>query len=90
MRSYDEYNIFSAGQTTALALSWTRWYLLATNKDAEAKPMRNWIVLGGRLPAGDLPQLLHEMTSGETMRLYPPVFDRSQRRCCEMRLSSAA
>ncbi len=69
--------LFLAGhETTALALSWT-WYLLATNKDVEAKFHDELDrVLGGRLPAlSDLQQLRYtEMIAKETMRLYPPAF----------------
>jgi cytochrome P450 len=69
--------LFLAGhETTALALSWT-WFLLATNKDVEAKFHAELdSVLGGRLPAlSDLQQLRYtEMIAKETMRLYPPAF----------------
>jgi len=69
--------LFLAGhETTALALSWT-WFLLASNKDVEAKFHAELdSVLGGRLPAlSDLQQLRYtEMIAKETMRLYPPAF----------------
>jgi cytochrome P450 len=69
--------LFLAGhETTALALSWT-WFLLATNKNVEAKFHAELdSVLNGRLPAlSDLPQLRYtEMIAKETMRLYPPAF----------------
>jgi len=69
--------LFLAGhETTALALSWT-WYLLATNKDVEAKFHEELDrVLDGRLPElSDLPHLRYsEMIAKETMRLYPPAF----------------
>jgi cytochrome P450 len=69
--------LFLAGhETTALALSWT-WFLLATNKDVEAKFHAELDgVLDGRLPAlSDLQQLRYtEMIAKETMRLYPPAF----------------
>jgi cytochrome P450 len=69
--------LFLAGhETTALALSWT-WYLLTTNKEAEAK-FHNEIdqVLAGRLPrVSDLQELRYtEMIAKETLRLYPPAF----------------
>ena len=69
--------IFLAGhETTALALSWS-WFLLATNKEVEAK-FHDEIdrVLAGRLPrVSDLPNLPYtEMIAKETMRLYPPAF----------------
>jgi len=69
--------LFLAGhETTALALSWT-WFLLASNKEVEAKFHAALdSVFGGRLPAlSDLPQLRYtEMIAKETMRLYPPAF----------------
>lgn len=69
--------LFIAGhQTTANALAWT-FYLLAQNREIEAK-LRAEInaVLGERLPSiVDLPKLPYlEMVIKESMRLYPPAW----------------
>jgi cytochrome P450 len=69
--------LFLAGhETTAVALSWT-WYLLAQNREIEARLGEELAaVLSGRLPTvADLPHLRYtEMVVTESMRLYPPAF----------------
>jgi cytochrome P450 len=70
--------IFLAGhETTANALAWT-WYLLAQNREAEAKlhSELDAVLEGGRLPSvEDLPRLRYtEMVFAESMRLYPPAW----------------
>jgi cytochrome P450 len=68
--------IFAAGhETTANALTWV-WYLLAQNRDAEAR-LHDEVdrVLGGRTPGfADLAELKWtRMVIDEAMRLYPPA-----------------
>ncbi len=68
--------ILAGHETTAAALSWS-WYLLASNRDAEAKLHDELArVLGGRTPTvDDVPNLPYtRMVFEETLRLYPPAW----------------
>lgn len=69
--------LFLAGhETTALALSWT-WYFLGQNRDVEQKLAAELDeVLAGRAPRPeDLPRLRYtDMVLKESMRLYPPAW----------------
>jgi cytochrome P450 len=69
--------LFLAGhETTALTLAWS-WYLLGTNREAEAKFHGELDeVLDGREPTmADVPRLKYtEQIAKESMRLYPPAY----------------
>lgn len=78
--------LFVAGhETTALVLSWT-CYLLAQNREVEARLVAELrAVLGNRSPVPeDLPRLRYtEMVLKEAMRLYPPAWGIGRRAVAE-------
>jgi cytochrome P450 len=81
--------IFLAGhETTANTLNWT-WYLLARNRQAEARLHEEVDrLLGGRAPtAADLAELKWtRMVIEEAMRLYPPAHTISRMAIAEDRI----